>query len=95
MSDRIRAKYYSVYAEEHDLNYKDELRILEHENSIELDDETIDNLPNHFKTKAEAKVVSALIWQALSKGKTRSSARPSKKYLKKQGWDRPQPVGAK
>ena len=59
--DKVRTKYFSVYFGSEDVNYKSEIKILEHENTMSLTDRDMKDLGNYFPTKIEAKIARSHI----------------------------------
>ena len=60
----VPESYYSVYFEDGDINLKEDLCVLKHENAPCLTREDIDEYPNHFRTKALAQRALNQTWKA-------------------------------
>lgn len=60
-----RETYFSIAFTNDDPNYSTEIEVAEHDNSIELDDEIIESMGNHFKTRNEAEAARQRIVEVL------------------------------
>lgn len=63
---KVPKVYYSVYFEEPDVNDRNEIRVLEHNNDPGISREMIEEMPNHFTTRKKAEKAAQLVWEALS-----------------------------